>query len=66
MADIPVGATLIDNPVSAAPGFQLKNVYVMAGVPSIMQSMFEGVSVSLKGGITGDTSKWQIQLQRYV
>lgn len=50
MADIPVCATLIDNPVSAAPGFQLKNVYVMAGVPSIMQSMFEGLSASLKGG----------------
>jgi len=51
MADIPVGATLIDNPVSAAPGFQLENVYVMAGVPSIMQSMFESLSASLKGGI---------------
>ena len=50
MADIPVGATLIDNPVSAAPGFQLKNVYVMAGVPSIMQSMFEGLSAGLQGG----------------
>lgn len=48
MADIPVGATLIDNPVSAAPGFQLENVYVMAGVPSIMQSMFESLSASLK------------------
>ena len=50
MADIPASATLIDNPVSAAPGFQLKNVYVMAGVPSIMQSMFEGIAVTLQGG----------------
>ena len=50
MADIPVGATLIDNPVSAAPGFCLNNVYVMAGVPSIMQSMFEGLAPSLQGG----------------
>ena len=50
MADIPVGATLIDNPVSAAPGFCLNNVYVMAGVPSIMQSMFEVLAPSLQGG----------------
>ena len=50
MADIPVSATLIDNPVSAAPGFQLENVYVMAGVPAIMQSMFESLSASLKCG----------------
>ncbi|HHC28972.1 MAG TPA: competence/damage-inducible protein A, partial [Rhodobacterales bacterium] len=33
MARIPEGATLIDNPVSAAPGFTLNNVHVMAGVP---------------------------------
>ncbi len=50
MADIPIGATLIDNPVSAAPGFCLKNVYVMAGVPSIMQSMFDGIAHILKKG----------------
>ena len=50
MADIPVGATLIDNPVSAAPGFCLNNVYVMAGVPSIMQSMFGCLAPSLQGG----------------
>lgn len=40
MARIPVGATLIDNPVSTAPGFKIGNVYVMAGVPKIMQAMF--------------------------
>src|SRR6056300_627950 len=34
MARIPDGAALIDNPVSTAPGFQIENVYVMAGVPS--------------------------------
>lgn len=50
MADIPVGAELIDNPVSAAPGFILANVYVMAGVPRIMQAMFDGVKHRLKGG----------------
>lgn len=51
MADIPIGATLIDNPVSAAPGFILHNVHVMAGVPSILQSMFDGFSHILSGGV---------------
>ena len=50
MADIPEGATLIDNPVSAAPGYIIENVHVMAGVPSIMQAMFEGLAPSLAGG----------------
>ena len=50
MADIPEDASLIDNPASAAPGFILENVYVMAGVPSILQSMFEGLRDSLQGG----------------
>src|SRR5690606_24258226 len=38
------------NPVSAAPGFYLENVYVMAGVPSIMQAMFDHIRHGLKGG----------------
>jgi len=50
MAEIPVGATLIDNPVSTAPGFRLGNVHVMAGVPRIMQAMFEGIAPTLLGG----------------
>ena len=50
MADIPEGAELIDNPVSAAPGFILGNVYVMAGVPRIMQAMLDGVKSRLRGG----------------
>jgi molybdenum cofactor synthesis domain-containing protein len=50
MADIPAGAVLIDNPVSAAPGFILGNVYVMAGVPKIMKAMLEGVLPKLSGG----------------
>ena len=40
MAIIPVNAQLIKNSVSAAPGFKVKNVWVMAGVPKIMQAMF--------------------------
>ncbi len=50
MANIPEGADLIDNPVSHAPGFRIGNVYVMAGVPRIMQAMFDGVRSGLKGG----------------
>lgn len=50
MADVPVGATLIDNPVSSAPGFQLDNVFVLAGIPAIMQVMFEGITHRLTGG----------------
>lgn len=50
MAMIPEGATLIANPVSGAPGFQIENVYVMAGVPRIMQAMLDDVKTRLKRG----------------
>ncbi|RMB04868.1 molybdenum cofactor synthesis domain-containing protein [Eilatimonas milleporae] len=52
MARVPEGAVLIDNPVSIAPGFQIGNVFVMAGVPKIMQAMLEGLRARLKGGVT--------------
>lgn len=51
MATMPRGAALIDNPVSIAPGFIIGNVHVMAGVPRIMQAMFEGLAPSLAGGV---------------
>ena len=50
MARIPDGATLIDNPVSAAPGFTIGNVHVMAGVPSIFEAMVASVLPTLTGG----------------
>jgi len=50
MARIPEGATLIENPVSAAPGFTLGNVHVMAGVPSIFRAMVASVVPALTGG----------------
>ncbi len=50
MATLPEGASLIDNPVSAAPGFRIKNVFVMAGVPKIMQAMLDSVIPQLQGG----------------
>ena len=50
MANIPEGGELIDNPISGAPGFRIGNVHVMAGIPRIMQAMFDGVRHGLKGG----------------
>lgn len=50
MARIPEGASLIDNPVSSAPGFTLKNVHVMAGVPQVFQAMVASVIPTLTGG----------------
>ncbi len=50
MARTPEGATLIENPVSKAPGFQMGNVFVMAGIPEVMQAMFESVVHRLVGG----------------
>jgi len=50
MATLPVGCRLIDNPVSGAPGVALGNVYIMAGVPRIMQSMIDSVVPELHGG----------------
>ncbi|HKH35177.1 MAG TPA: molybdopterin-binding protein [Beijerinckiaceae bacterium] len=50
MARIPAGADLVDNPISRAPGFRIGNVIVMAGVPSIMQAMLDGVAATLEAG----------------
>ena len=50
MARIPDGATLIDNPVSRAPGFSLGNVHVMAGIPQIFQAMVASLLPQLTGG----------------
>jgi molybdenum cofactor synthesis domain-containing protein len=51
MARIPVGASLIKNAISKAPGFQLENVIVMAGVPAVMQSMLDDVLPRLQTGV---------------
>jgi len=50
MARTPEGARLIENPVSRAPGFQVENVFVMAGIPTIMQAMFASLRHRLAGG----------------
>lgn len=51
MARIPDGAVLIDNPVTGAPGFQLANVFVLAGVPKIARGMLEDVAPRLTRGV---------------
>lgn len=51
MARMPKGSILIDNPVSKAPGFQMENVFVMAGVPKIMNAMMDDVAKRLTKGV---------------
>lgn len=50
MAHTPEGASLIENPISKAPGFRMGNVFVMAGIPRVMQAMFDSLKSSLSGG----------------
>ncbi len=50
MANTPENAVLIENPISKAPGFQIGNVFVMAGIPRVMRAMFETLRPRLKGG----------------
>lgn len=61
MARVPHGATLIYNKVSRAPGFQLGNVFVMAGVPKIMQAMLDEVAQRLTKGIPMQSRKIEFQ-----
>jgi molybdenum cofactor synthesis domain-containing protein len=50
MARFPAGAEPIENPLSAAPGFSIGNVHVMAGVPAIMQAMLDALRPRLRTG----------------
>ncbi|HKL66227.1 MAG TPA: molybdopterin-binding protein [Roseovarius sp.] len=61
MARIPEGATLIDNPISAAPGFILGKVHVMAGVPSIFEAMLASVLPTLTGGAPLLSQTWEVR-----
>ncbi len=61
MARVPQGAVLIDNPVSKAPGFQIGNVFVMAGIPKIMQAMMEHVAPRLTRGVAMQSSTVTVQ-----
>jgi molybdenum cofactor synthesis domain-containing protein len=51
MATVPEGAALLPNPISQAPGFQIGNVFVLPGVPSIMQGIFQELKHRLSGGV---------------
>ena len=50
MADMPVGAILLENPVSKAPGFQVANIFVLPGIPHILEAIFGCMSYKLVGG----------------
>ncbi|WP_026379688.1 competence/damage-inducible protein A [Afifella pfennigii] len=75
MARTPEGARLIANSVSGAPGFIISNVYVMAGVPAIMQAMLDALAPELPTGVKmlsatveagrgeGDIADWLTALQ---
>lgn len=60
MARIPDGAGLIENPVSAAPGFSLGNVHVMAGVPRVFEAMVASVLPRLTGGTPLLSQTWRV------
>jgi molybdenum cofactor synthesis domain-containing protein len=62
MARTPKGADLIKNPVSTAPGFQIENVFVLAGVPKIMQAMLEDVAPRLARGTPVKTINVTVRL----
>src|SRR5262249_55882618 len=50
MARMPEGAELVENPISSAPGFRIGNVYVLAGVPAVMQAMLDFAVKSMRTG----------------
>ncbi len=50
MARIPEGGSLVRNPVQGPPGFQIGNVFVLAGVPMIMRGMMEDVGPRMRPG----------------
>jgi molybdenum cofactor synthesis domain-containing protein len=50
MARVPQGAELLRNPSSGAPGIRMENVYILAGVPGIAQSMLHALTGTLEGG----------------
>jgi molybdenum cofactor synthesis domain-containing protein len=49
-AQLPAGSRALENPLGGAPGFVIGNVYVLPGLPSEMEAMFETVAAELGGG----------------
>ena len=62
MAYLPKNSILINNPISTAPGFIMENVYVMAGIPHIMQAMLEQILPTLKHGKVINTRNIDIMI----
>jgi molybdenum cofactor synthesis domain-containing protein len=50
MARVPQGASLVKNPIQGPPGFQIGNVFVLAGVPAVMRGMMEDVGPRMRPG----------------
>jgi molybdenum cofactor synthesis domain-containing protein len=50
MARVPEGAVLVDNATGGPPGFRVDNVFVMAGIPGVMQAMLASLNGKLKRG----------------
>ena len=50
MARVPVGGSLVKNAVQGPPGFQIENVFVLAGVPMVMRGMMDDVVPRLRTG----------------
>ena len=50
MTRVPIGGELVLNKISAAPGFRIGNVIVMAGIPAVMQAMLEYIAPQLRTG----------------
>ena len=62
MAKMPVNAQLINNSVSTAPGFYVENVFVLAGVPKIMQAMMLGLENTLARGQVRQSVSFLVEL----
>ncbi|MEM7072936.1 MAG: molybdopterin-binding protein [Pseudomonadota bacterium] len=63
MAHIPLGARLLKNRLSGAPGYRIENVFVLAGVPMIMEVMLEGALAGMQGGAIRHTASLVCNLQ---
>ena len=61
MAKMPSGSKLIYNPSSAAPGFMIKNVICLPGVPSILKSMINNLKKYLVPGLITHSSTISVE-----
>ena len=58
MTNTPEGATLVENGISVAPGFQVDNVYVMAGVPQVAHAMIDWLAPRLEAANRSEQKRW--------